>query len=239
MAAKYISTTQPAVVCDICGRNLLRGERPDRFLASGEPRLVCELCVTRATNEGWVREGAVRDPRERSRRARGRSLLARLARRRGERGSGAEAAGRDEQLAAERNGGFEPLPPHEREAEPMLAEPQPSHEPQPAPPLAYDLKLEHALETFNASKFPRTVAGVARSLGTPLVSVRAQAPESTIVAITVAWELYWYRYDVDTAVDAPEVAATAQGTELHELDERDRIPNAAADDRGELRLIQP
>ena len=56
MATRSISTYQPAVPCDVCGRNLLRGEQPDVFLAAGQRRMVCELCQSRAAHEGWLRE---------------------------------------------------------------------------------------------------------------------------------------------------------------------------------------
>src|SRR5581483_4418529 len=34
--------------CDVCGRTLLRGERPHSFLEGTELRSVCELCTQRA-----------------------------------------------------------------------------------------------------------------------------------------------------------------------------------------------
>jgi hypothetical protein len=56
MATRMIVTSQPDVPCDVCGRRLLRGERPDVFLAGGRRRTVCELCAPRASDEGWLRE---------------------------------------------------------------------------------------------------------------------------------------------------------------------------------------
>src|SRR5204862_4821399 len=58
MERKSITTTPAAVACDVCGRTLLRGEHADPFIAGGARRMVCELCVARAANEGWIREGA-------------------------------------------------------------------------------------------------------------------------------------------------------------------------------------
>jgi hypothetical protein len=78
---------------------------------------------------------------------------------------------------------------------------------------------------------------VARSLGDPLVTVRPSATEGSVVGITVAWELSWYRYEVDLADEAAGVRVIAQGTELGELDEVDRTPNATADERGDLALV--
>jgi hypothetical protein len=56
MATRSIVTSQPEVACEVCGRRLLRGEQPDVFLSGGQRRMVCELCVPRAANEGWQRE---------------------------------------------------------------------------------------------------------------------------------------------------------------------------------------
>src|SRR5205807_8541636 len=47
------------VACDVCGRTLLRGERAHPYLDGGVRRAVCELCTTRAHQEGWIREGTV------------------------------------------------------------------------------------------------------------------------------------------------------------------------------------
>ncbi len=79
MATRAIVTSHPVVACDVCGRSLLRGETPDVFLAGGQRRTVCELCVPRAAAEGWLREAdnhasSVRPTRAR----RAGSLLGRL-----------------------------------------------------------------------------------------------------------------------------------------------------------------
>ncbi|HEX6455124.1 MAG TPA: hypothetical protein VF009_01250 [Solirubrobacterales bacterium] len=39
--------------CAICGRTILAGERVHGFVAGGEERTVCELCVARAERLGW------------------------------------------------------------------------------------------------------------------------------------------------------------------------------------------
>ncbi len=95
---------------------------------------------------------------------------------------------------------------------------------------------ERALEVFNASDHTRTVGGVARSLGPPAVSVRPLADRPSVVAITVMWELSWYRYEVDLSDEAGGVRRDAQGDELSELAPEEQISNAAADERGELDL---
>src|SRR3954470_16982465 len=78
---KSITTSIPAVSCDVCGRTLLRGEQADVFLAAGARRNVCELCTARATHEGWIREGLDPSPGgPRSGDGRRGSLLGRLRR---------------------------------------------------------------------------------------------------------------------------------------------------------------
>jgi hypothetical protein len=72
-----IRTSTAILVCDVCGRTLLRGERAHAYLDGAVRRNVCELCTTRAINEGWVLEGTERpyDARPSERR---RSLFGRL-----------------------------------------------------------------------------------------------------------------------------------------------------------------
>jgi hypothetical protein len=103
-----------------------------------------------------------------------------------------------------------------------------------AVPTNADLKVARALEVFNASPHPKTVAGVGRSLGAPIVSARPSASEGSVVEIVVGWELSWYRYEVDLGDEAAGVRVTAQGTELSELEAEEQTPNAAADEYGEL-----
>jgi hypothetical protein len=244
---KSITTSHAAVACDVCGRTLLRGEQADVFLVGGSRRMVCDLCTARATHEGWIREGldlgagARRDDGRRRR-----SLFGRLRDRRRDNGHDQLPPGGGERLVDEpRIERDEPAPP------PAPApEPPPRREPPPEPafepprerrhvhavPTNAELKMSRAIEVFNGSEHPRTVAGVARSLGAPLVAVRPSRTEGSVVGITVAWELSWYRYEVDLADEASGVRVIAQGAELDELDEPDRTANAGADERGELAL---
>jgi hypothetical protein len=91
-----------------------------------------------------------------------------------------------------------------------------------------------AIEEFNASEFPRRVAGVARSLGVPTVCIRPVDYLASAVTIVVAWELCWYRYAVDLDTEPAEVRILAQGTELGALAREDRLANAVVDERGAL-----
>jgi hypothetical protein len=214
---KAITTSHAVVSCDVCGRTLLRGEHADVFLHGGQRRMVCELCTPRAAHEGWIREGmddaGVRDRGDR----RSRSLLGRLRNRLGEVPPPAE------QAAA-------PEPAHEAfpavEEVPFVLEPEPVEvpvpaEPEPEPgfeaaprsvhavPTNADLKIARAVELFNASQHARTVSGVARSLGAPVVAVRPSATEGSVVTIVVAWELSWYRYEVDLGNEAAGVRVSS------------------------------
>jgi hypothetical protein len=236
-----IRTNQTDIACDICGRTLLRGEHAEGYLAAGQRRQVCELCTARAQHEGWIRESggddlALRHPRGDGR---GRSFIDRFRARR------ERAREVNEEIAAE-TVAPEPAPAprrreRERERERDDADTG-SHETPRRPrhvravPTNADLKMERALEVFNDSDHTRTVGGVARSLGAPEVSVRPLAERPSVVAITVMWELSWYRYEVDLSDEAGGVRRDAQGDELSELSDDERVVNAAADDRGGLHL---
>jgi hypothetical protein len=93
------------------------------------------------------------------------------------------------------------------------------------------------VEVFNGSEHPRTVAGVARSLGVPEVSVLPLAGQASVVRIVVAWELCWYRWEVDLADEASNgVRPAGQGYELSELAAEEQAGNAATDEHGRLAL---
>jgi hypothetical protein len=225
MATRDIRTFHDTQVCDVCGRTLLRGESAETWLAGGTRRQVCELCTSRALHEGWVREGARLEVASRAPAGdRRRSLLGRLRQRRVR----AEESG---QLGPEPGG--EPAP----DGPPPAAVPMPPREPRQvrAIPTDPDHRVHAALEVFNTSEQTRTVAGVARSLGSPAVSVRA-VPGTSRVAIAVSWELSWYRFEVELADDHPGASRVGQGYELGELELDERTPNAAADEYGRLAL---
>lgn len=271
MATRAIVTSQPVVACDVCGRRLLRGETPDVFLAGGHRRTVCELCVPRATAEGWLREAdrhelSLRTPRPR----RTASLLGRLRqlrepderplRREGaspRRGTALQAEGSvlyndvDDLYDFVDGGANEPARTDGQavfvgavEAEHAPAAGEPQVEGNGLPPLEVEreltsgeLKSERALEVFNAGTTTQRVAGVSRSLGAPTVAVRPLQDAGARVVIVVAWELCWYRYEVDLGDEAAGAMLAAEGMELEELPDEDRLANAVADERGELALI--
>jgi hypothetical protein len=229
MRTTDIRTNQSDIACDICGRTLLRGEHAEGFLAAGQRRQVCDLCTARAQHEGWIRESGGDDLALRHTRGdgRGRSFIERFRARR------ERAREVHEDMEADATAPAESAP--SRHETPQADPPRrPRHV--RAVPTNADLKMERALEVFNASDHTRTVGGVARSLGAPAVSVRPLAERPSVVAITVMWELSWYRYEVDLSDEAGGVRRDAQGDELSELTGEERVANAAADDRGGLHL---
>jgi len=239
-----IKTNQEDVACDICGRTLLRGEHAEDYLAAGQRRQVCELCTARAQHEGWIRESggddlALRHPRGEGR---GRSFIDRLRTRRERAREVNDEIDADEAVAPapaapvrRRDRDRERERDREEAPEPVAEAPRrPRHV--RAVPTNADLKMERALEVFNASDHTRTVGGVARSLGAPEVCVRPLPERPSVVSITVMWELSWYRYEIDLSDEAGGVRRDAQGDELSELSDEEREANAAADDRGGLHL---
>jgi hypothetical protein len=228
-STRDIRTNQVDVSCDVCGRTLLRGERAESYLAGGERRQVCELCTVRAQHEGWIREdGGDELTLRTSRQDRGRGFLEKLrARRERAREVAEEAAAEEEAAASEPAAARETAPPPDLPRRPRHVR---------AVPTNAELKVERALEVFNASEHTRTVGGIARSLGAPAVSARPLPDRPSVVGIAVMWELSWYRYEIDLSDEAGGVRRDAQGDELSELIPEEQVVNAAADERGALHL---
>ena len=244
MSTRTIVTSHPDVACDVCERRLLRGEQPDIFLSAGRRLTVCELCAPRAAHEGWIRESEnppLSLPPMRPRR--GRSFLERL--RQVARPESVERPLPPDPAGAQQTYDF--LDRHGRVgAEPPAAQPfdggsraldgtagaEAGLELQDRPVSV----LERATHVFNASEYPRRIAGVARSLGEPEINVRSAEHLASVVVIVVAWELCWYRYEVDLSEAEVEARVLAQGTELSELAREERVVNAVAGESGALTL---
>jgi hypothetical protein len=96
--------------------------------------------------------------------------------------------------------------------------------------------LQLAIARFNASEAVRTVAGLARTLGEPRVSIGAVAGSPREARVTVAWELGWYQWRVDLGDGPRPVFELAKGGELSELDRSARQWNARAGRSGRLLL---
>jgi hypothetical protein len=256
VSTRAIRTSTAQAACDVCGRTLLRGERAEIYLSGGVRRSVCELCTSRALHGGWVREGEVAEYDESSARPdRRRSLFGRRRSKREPR-EAREMPPVDEAPPEEPE--FEDSSPA---AAPPAARPprrtEPSSPSWPAPvsraasklagggreprhvravPTSIEHKISSAVSLFNDSEHPRTVAGIARSLGLPDVSVHPSDANGSVVHVVVSWELCWYRYEVDLRDEVPTVRGGDRGYELSDLLEIERQNNAAADERGRLHL---
>lgn len=227
--------------CDVCGRTILKGERTEAFLAPGSMRrAVCELCFVRAEHEGWIRESANDQLPSRSARPQERRpLLGRLRRRQpgtataaaledlGEAAPpGAQAVEPDDVQPAGGNGDV--APPLRRRERPQ----NPRHV--RGVPTTAEVKVERALELFNAAEPQRTMAGLTRSLGAPWVTARPDPDAQSAVTVLVAWELSWYRYRVDLGDASEPVVLQEKGDELRDVDAELREWNAGLDADGRV-----
>ncbi len=140
------------------------------------------------------------------------------------------AAPRERGSARERAG--------ERASAAQAPAPERSREPRQvhAVPTGEDSKIAAAVDAFNASEHPRTVAGVARSLGAPAVAVLPDRAHATLVRVVASWELCWYRYEVDLGSERASVRLDGQGYELSELTPQEQVVAAVADDGGQLHV---
>src|SRR2546428_13190982 len=79
---KELSPGHEEIVCDVCGRTMLKGARAEPYpVGGGQRMLVCELCTDRAYAAGWIRESAHHElPASRRRPQPRPSLLSRLRR---------------------------------------------------------------------------------------------------------------------------------------------------------------
>ncbi len=233
---KDIRPSTAHTICDVCGRTLLRGERSEVYIDGGARRSVCELCKPRALHEGWLREGTVPtyDENAASSARRG-SFLSRLRRRREPAPEPTASTDVPPEFAPEPRAEPRPAPAEPRQAA-RRRERTPTREPRHvrAVPMGAEQKIASAIAVFNNSEHRRTVAGVARSLGAPDVSIHPNMEHSSLVDIVASWELCWYRYEVDLSDEVPVVRVAAQGYELDELSPQERQSNASYDEHGAL-----
>ncbi|HEX6583022.1 MAG TPA: hypothetical protein VF056_05410 [Thermoleophilaceae bacterium] len=237
---KELRPVHDAVSCDVCGRTILKGERPEWYLApGGHRRQVCDLCAVRAQHHGWIRESGAGDlparvPRNEPRRG----VLGRLRKRR----PAARPSLEDEARLAEQEalfGAGNGVEPEEHAGEEAAPPPRPRSRPQSprhvrAVPTTAQVKVERALELFNGSGHQRTVAGLARTLGKPWISAMPDPAQASAVSVLVAWELSWYRYRVDLGDEADPVMMLDKGEELDQIEESLRAWNAVLDTDGRV-----
>jgi hypothetical protein len=115
----------------------------------------------------------------------------------------------------------------EEEAEPVVTEPVLRR-------LSEDeLALVEAADLFNQSTFRRTVAGVARSLGQPKVSIVPLPGVNAETVLTFAWDITWYQYRV-TPEAAQPVRIADRGHDIAEVEETFAQWNARFDESDRL-----
>ena len=236
MTAKEVRPSLDPETCSICGRRLLQGEEINWYVApDSSRRVVCELCVPRAERVRWVRE---REGEEivqlRPTRNQRVGLMRRVA----------DFFGATEPAEDE---GFhetvEPRPDQAKRRRDRAARRGGEEQPPPvaptrdirAIPTDPEARLEQGLELFNLSQFPRTIAGLTRSLGDPKVA--AVNREDSTVEVYVGWDIAWYSYRV-TLGDATEpVEQSGRGNDADELSGTVGEWNAGADGFGRLFLL--
>lgn len=228
----------------VCGRRLLQGERINWYVApDASRRPVCELCAPRAERARWVREreGEEIVPLLPSRAARG-GFFKRL--------SNFFGAQEEDELQLEN---FDtPADVHSdqetrrqtrvsRRHERSAAAPAPPEAGEPrsvrAVPTGTAAKLQQGLHLFNESQFPRTIAGLSRSLGEPRVAAVNHSDSS--VEVFVGWDIAWYSYRVDLGDATEPVEQSGRGNDTAELAGTVTDWNAFADEYGGLHLREP
>jgi hypothetical protein len=93
--------------------------------------------------------------------------------------------------------------------------------------------LVEAADLFNASLFRRTVEGVARALGAPLVSIVPLSGVNSELVLTFAWEITWYQYRVLPEAGQP-IRLADRGADISEIEGAFTDWNAALDESGRV-----
>lgn len=93
--------------------------------------------------------------------------------------------------------------------------------------------LVEAADLFNASLFRRTIEGVAKALGAPLVSIVPLSGVNSELVLTFAWEITWYQYRVLPEAGQP-IRLADRGADLSEIEAAFTEWNARLDDDGRI-----
>lgn len=237
MSVKEVKPWLDPESCSVCGRRLLQGEQLHHFVAPDTSRrVVCELCVPRAERARWVRE---REGEEVVQLRPSRGQRAGMMRRVADFFGAGEPAEREDEFPGDSLEG-----PHversrkrgeRRRTREEVAAPPPPLRDVAAVPTEPEARLERGLELFNLSQFPRTIAGLSRSLGDPKVAA-VNVPDSNSVDVWVGWDLAWYSYRVTLGDPTEPVEQSGRGNDVDELIAVVRDWNAAADGFGRLFL---
>jgi hypothetical protein len=212
------------VTCAVCHVRLPSGAASTEFFTAGKRESVCEACIPDAIAAGWFLESEA-DLADAPRRRRRTSVFGRLRRPEG------TASAPEVPEAAD-------APRFSSQQGRILDRFTQRGEGPASTSTNAELKVSRALEVFNCGDEIQTVAGVARSLGTPTVTA-IPVSKSSIVTITIAWELSWYRYEVDLSDESSGARLADRGYDQSELDGREQRDNVRTDDRGRLHLSRP
>jgi hypothetical protein len=116
----------------------------------------------------------------------------------------------------------------------LIGRRQPPVEPMPEPILRQlsrgEQTIVQAATLFNLSPHRRTIDGLRRSLGWPMISIVSLSGTNPEVVITVCWEISWYQYRV--VLSSSQVRLAQRGLEPDDLDESFRAWNAELNDSG-------
>jgi hypothetical protein len=93
--------------------------------------------------------------------------------------------------------------------------------------------LVEAADLFNSSLFRRTIEGVARALGAPLVSIVPISGVNSELVLTFAWEITWYQYRVMPEAGQP-IRLADRGADISEIESVFTDWNAQLDDNGRV-----
>jgi hypothetical protein len=93
--------------------------------------------------------------------------------------------------------------------------------------------LVEAADLFNASLFTRTIQGVARALGSPLVSIIPLSGVNSELVLTFAWEITWYQYRVMPESSQP-IRLADRGSDIVEIESAFTDWNAQLDESGRV-----
>jgi hypothetical protein len=96
-----------------------------------------------------------------------------------------------------------------------------------------EIALVECAEVFNQSQFRRTIAGVAKSLGEPRVSILQLPGANSESVVTFAWEITWYQYRVSPEASQP-VRIEDRGQDIDDLTGAFVDWNARLDDGARL-----
>jgi hypothetical protein len=93
--------------------------------------------------------------------------------------------------------------------------------------------LVEAADLFNSSLFRRTIEGVARALGEPLVSIVPLSGVNSELALTFAWEITWYQYRVTPEASQP-IRLADRGADISEIEPAFTDWNGRLDESGRV-----